>query len=104
MKVKLVRDKSGPVKDGCCLPANSLPGKQMALLLKLHEEAIEIADAATDPFEYADLLETLLELAKINEVPWIKIEEALLLKRKTSGTFQMAQIWTEDVPKKKDYL
>lgn len=104
MKAKLVRDKSGPVKDGCCMSANSLPGKHMALLLKLHEEVNEIANAATDPTEYADLLETLLELAKINEVPWNKIEESLLNKREQLGGFQMAQIWIIDVPKRKSYL
>ena len=99
MKAKLVRDKSGPVKDGCCATANSLQGKHMALLLKLHEEASEIADAATDPNEYADVLEVLLELAKINEVSWDSIEEALLAKREKLGGFRMAQIWSEDVPK-----
>ena len=76
----------------------------MALLLKLHEEANEIADAATDPTEYADLLETLLELAKINEVPWSKIEKAMLSKREQLGGYQMAQIWTADVPKRKGPL
>ncbi len=100
MKAKLVRDKSGPVKDGCCATANSLQGKHMALLLKLHEEVNEIADAAHDPTEYADVLEILLELAKINEVPWITIEEALLYKRRKLGGFHMAQIWSENVPKK----
>ncbi len=72
----------------------------MALLLKLHEEASEIADAATDASEYADVLEVLLELAKINGVRWAAIEQALLCKRERLGGFHMAQIWSEDVPKK----
>lgn len=74
-------------------PVNSRPGKQLALLLKLHEEAEEIGRHATDPAEYADLLEVMLELMRVNNVSWAQVEEALLAKRERLGGFRMGMIW-----------
>ena len=98
MRVKLVRDNSGPIRDGCCSPANSLPGKHMALLLKIYEETDEIARDATDPTEYADLLEALFELARINGVHYADIVAARDAKREAEGGFRQAMIWSADIP------
>ncbi len=76
MKVKLIRDKL-PAREGALVrPANSIAGKQLALIAKIHEEAAEIAEDATNPEEYADLLTALLELARLNHVSWDSIEMA----------------------------
>ena len=103
MIVKLVRDKdhkgwSGEYDDSNARysPVNSLPGKQLALTCKLHEEASEIARAPTDPAEYADLLEVMLELARLNGVPWSDIEKALLEKREARGAFRRGNIYIQD--------
>jgi predicted house-cleaning noncanonical NTP pyrophosphatase (MazG superfamily) len=91
MKTKLVRDKitEGPNK---IRPCNSDEGKQLALCLKLHEEAGEIADCPSDPSEYADMLEVMLELARLNGVNWSHIEKALVQKRKVLGGFRKGHV------------
>jgi len=105
MRVKLVRDDCAAVRetsyreDQNVFPANSLAGKHMALLLKLHEEADEISRDATSPEEYADLLETVFELAKINGVSQASIESARLIKKAERGGFAKGIIWTCDTPK-----
>lgn len=89
LRVKLVRDKMQPLDDGETMtPANSKAGRVMALLLKLYEEIGEIQDKPHDPEEYADVLEALLELARLNGVPWAQVEERLLAKRQTRGGFR----------------
>lgn len=93
MRVKLIRDKMKISQGGRTAAVNSLPGKHIALIAKLHEEAEEIAKKATDPEEYADLLEVLLELAHINQVPWANIERAMLQKRQVLGGFRFGKIW-----------
>ncbi len=98
MRVKLVRDCMTIGQGGIARPANSLAGKHLALLLKLHEEAEEIGRAAHDPTEYADLLETLFELMRINGVRWAQVEKALLAKRKELGGFRRGRIWVKDEP------
>ena len=95
MKTKLVRDHCGAVLDGECEPTETEAEYQMALLLKAHEEIQEIADDATDPEEYADLLEIMLALAEFNCVDVDDILEALVDKRKRLGGFEDGQIWTE---------
>lgn len=97
MIAKLVRDRADAVKAGQCQAANSLPGKHMALLLKLHEEVEEISRDASRPYEYADMLEVLFELARINNVSWGSIEAEIICKRAAKGAFREAQIWTADV-------
>lgn len=107
MRAKLVRDHCAAVveapdrDDQTVAPENSLAWKHMALLLKLHEEVDEISRAATDPEEYGDLLEAMMELAKINAVSWDDILEAMCRKREERGGFKRGMIWTVDVPSEK---
>ncbi len=95
MQAKLVRDQCGAVLDGECQPVSTEAEYQMALVLKLHEEAQEIAGAPDDPEEYADLLEAMLALADLNSVSGDDILEALCVKRTTVGGFEDCQIWEE---------
>jgi len=92
MRVTLVRDDV-VVPEGEARPANSLPGKQLALIGKLHEEVAQLAKESTDPFGYADLLEAVSELMRINEVSWASVEEASKQKRETSGAFRRGLVW-----------
>lgn len=92
MKVKMVRDKMTGCDGAVVQPINTRSGKHALLLLKLHEEIEEIAGAATDPEEYADLLEALLELARMNRVSWTSIEQALLKKREERGGFRRGMV------------
>ena len=100
VKVKLVRDNierafTRQLNEGDKLaPANTLDGKRMLLQQKLHEEAAEIANDPGDPFEYADLLEAMLELARTNGVAWADIEKAVLQKREERGGFRRAMVLT----------
>lgn len=98
MRVKLIRDRMVTSQGGRVQAANSLAGKHLALVAKLHEETEEIAKDATDPAEYADLLETMLELARINRVPWPEIETAMAKKRRERGGFRVGRIWIVDEP------
>lgn len=93
MRAKLIRDDMVVSQGGEVRPANSLPGRQLALVCKMHEEAEEIAKDACDPAEYADLFEVMLELMRINEVPWAQVEAALLRKRAERGGFRKGRIW-----------
>lgn len=100
VKVKLVRDR---IDENCYCrndpevnlrPCNTIDGKRMLLQAKLHEEASEIAEDPRDPAEYADLLEVLLELARVNGVPWQAIEHSLLEKRRQRGGFRRGMVMT----------
>ena len=73
-------------------PVNSPAGRQLALIAKLHEEAEKIARDPRNPAEYTDILEVLIELVRLNRVPWSEIEDAFLRKREENGTFRMARI------------
>ena len=98
MKVKLIRDKL-PAREGALVrPANSIAGKQLALIAKIHEEAAEIAEDATNPEEYADLLTALLELARLNHVSWDSIEMAFQEKLRVKGGFRRGMIMVRDAP------
>ncbi len=95
-KAKLVRDKVQPRDElETVQSANSEAGRHIALCLKLHEEAAEIASKPADPFEYADLLETMLELARLHGLHPEHIYEAFRSKREVKGGFRMARIWTQ---------
>ena len=85
MKIKLVRDKLPfPMMGNVTL-------KRALLALKLFEESAEIADDPSDPAEYADLLEVMLELARLNGVPWAAIERKLWEKRELKGAFRLGR-------------
>lgn len=96
MKVKLVRDNIAKIAppDGTDIagrtirPANGLEGKHILLCAKLHEEAAEIVDDPKDPAEYADLLEVMEELARINGVSWRKILSVKKKKHAERGGFR----------------
>lgn len=94
MRVKLVRDKVvTELKQGEeLIPANTLPGKIALLLLKMHEEVQELAREPQDPQEYADVLEVLLEIARLQGVPWAAVEAAFEEKRKAVGAFRMGKV------------
>lgn len=95
MRTKLVRDRCNAVKEGQCKRAQLESEYQMSLVLKLHEEAQEIAKDPSDPAEYADLLEVLWALADANCVSTSDIMASLEAKRKELGGFEEGQIWTE---------
>ncbi len=96
MQVKLVRDHCPATVAGECSQAVTDEEYQMALLLKLHEEAQEIARAVHDPEEYADLLEVLIALADHNNVTEEDILSAFVSKRERKGGFGKRQIWVEE--------
>ncbi len=95
MKCKLVRDRCNAVKEGQCEAAQTESHYVMGLILKLHEEAQEIAKDPSEPEEYADLLEVLWALADANCVSSADIMFIMETKRKEFGGFSEGQIWTE---------
>ena len=99
LKAKLVRDKVEP-RDGTetVVCANSPQGHHIALCLKLHEEACEIEREPQDPTEYADLLQVMIDLARLHGVNWDEITEQVVKKGDRKGTFRMAKIWTKRRP------
>ena len=66
-------------------PANTLAGKTALLCLKMHEEVQEISHTPWDPVEYADLLEAMLELMRLNGVTLDDLEAAGVEKRRRQG-------------------
>lgn len=93
MRVKLIRDFMQVTQGGEVQFANSDTGKQVLLLLKLHEEAEEIALCPTDPAEYADMIEVLAELARLNGVSWDDIEQVAIDKNDEFGGFRQGRYW-----------
>ena len=97
MRAKLIRDKMnvshGQDYGGSVYCTGRSAEKQVALLLKLHEEAEEISRGATNPEEYADLLEVLVELAAINGVEWTAVMRAVSEKHDRLGGFKLGRIW-----------
>lgn len=88
MRVKLVRDLVERLDDEEEIrSANSRAGKTALLCLKMHEEAQEISHAPWDPAEYADLLEVLSELMRLNGVDLDDVVVAGLEKRRRLGAF-----------------
>jgi predicted house-cleaning noncanonical NTP pyrophosphatase (MazG superfamily) len=92
MKVKLIRDKCVPYPGTSIKPANGRAGKHALLCLKLHEEAAEIADNPTSPEEYADLLEVMLELMRVNGITWSQVEGARTMKLEEKGGFSRGMV------------
>ena len=93
MKTKLVRDG---IKARAALErvhaANSPAGKMLGLYLKLNEEADEIADDPCNPEEYADLLEVIAELMRMNRVDGPEVERVMREKRARLGAFALGRI------------
>jgi len=92
MRVKLVRDNT-PCHTGKQTLVNSREGKHALLCAKLHEESDEIARDATNPEEYADLLEVALALAALNGVTRAQILKARNAKLKERGNFSRGVVW-----------
>jgi len=69
--------------------ANMVP---LLLIGKLHEEAEEIRESMTDPVEYADALQVLMDLATLNAVPWSEIEHQRREKEVRKGGFLRGKV------------
>ena len=58
------------------------------LIFKLQEEILELQESAyRDIYEYADVLETLMSIAKAKKVKWRDVEVARKIKLKERGGF-----------------
>ena len=58
------------------------------LILKLQEEFLELQESAyKDIYEYADVLEVLMSIAKAKKVKWRDVEVARQIKLKEKGGF-----------------
>lgn len=108
MKVKMVRDKCGTGErpDGRRYVTHQVLGpiRRLLLVQKMHEEVQEIAEAPTDPFEYADVLELLMELAASVDLSWDDVERARRSKRKERGGFEygLVQVVEPELPRPED--
>ncbi len=86
-KCKLIRDGLTPLGPVTCQPAPSTAIHAALLIGKLHEEVEEIAEDLTDAREYADVLQALMDLAQLSDVPWKEVETELAWKLKRRGGF-----------------
>ncbi len=94
IKVKLIRDKLE-----LCSPSTDLESvahcrwMHAALLVsKLHEEVAEMADRMYDPSEYADVLQALTDLARLNGLTWQDIQDAQVNKFHERGGFSGGRV------------
>lgn len=89
MKIKVIRDNRGEPRDERDKKI-SLDGinAKIALIGKLYEEVGEVANNQTDVYEYADVLEVLVELAVRNNINAKQIEEARKQKWLKLGGFE----------------
>jgi len=84
---KLIRDHIegvdyDEVEDLCPLEAYEY------LKAKLHEEIDELIESDyKDPYEYADILEVLMTLARYNKVKWVSVKVARRIKLIEKGGF-----------------
>jgi predicted house-cleaning noncanonical NTP pyrophosphatase (MazG superfamily) len=86
-KVKLIRDKLEPKGPITCQPVPSVAIHAALLVAKLHEEVGEVAEGLTDASEYADVLQALMDLARLSGVPWKQVETELDWKLGERGGF-----------------
>jgi len=86
---KLIRDKySGIIDKGELKKASGLREHQQLLHEKLGEEIEELREAKyCDVNEYADVIEVLYTLARMNDIPVAAIETARQKKRTELGGF-----------------
>lgn len=98
MKIDLIRDKTGVPTEGEVLPVNSLPGRQLAVIAQLHQEIGALSKDGTNLEAYADLIELLMELMRVNEVDWGDAVDRRVEKLERLGGFRKGLIWTRDVP------
>lgn len=93
-KVKLIRDKL-ELWDSAISSESVRQCRWMhaALLVsKLHEEVAEVAGRMDDPEEYADVLQTLTDLARLNEIAWQDIQDACVNKFHERGGFASGKV------------
>ncbi len=97
MKVKLIRDKLRLSNPSLCLESvGDCHWVHVALLVgKLHEEVAEVADRMDDPSEYADVLQALMDLARLNGVSWQDIRDARVKKFHERGGFSSGGVMVE---------
>ena len=85
--MKLIRDKIPEMPDEMWFTVDKKKSMEY-LKLKLFEEIRELAESDfKDIYEYADVLEVLMELAKRNRKTWKSIEVARNIKLKENGGF-----------------
>lgn len=65
----------------------------LGLALKLHEEVAEVVRAPRDVFEYADVLQALMDYAELNGVSWRDVLDAMAMKSNQDGPFLPALLW-----------
>lgn len=91
---QLVRDKTVPRPGFTEANLTVSPAMATALLVaKIHSEAEEIARDVSNPEEYADVLECLLGLAKLNGIKWPDVMAALKEKRERKGALETCNLW-----------
>lgn len=76
MRVRLIRNLANPEPGTERRFINGLPGHHMALLMKLHQGAVAIAEAPENAAAYADVLQALVDLSGLHLVSWEQIDEA----------------------------
>lgn len=90
---QLTRDKCiQRHSDERCRPVDNATVIPM-LLFKMHDEISEISRDLTNPEEYADLLESILALAKRNGVTFVDIKNAAAAKHEKKGGFDAGNFW-----------
>ncbi len=99
MKIDLIRDKV-EVAEGEVRPVNSLPGRQLALIAQLHQELGALAQDGAKKAVYANLLELMREMMRINEVDWQMVEEERIERLVWLGGFRRGLIWTREIPER----
>ena len=111
-KVKLLRDKRGhtnsaehadylahggtPYETRHIYGTATRPIMSILLVGKLHEEAEEIRESLTDRNEYADALQVLMDLARINGVNWRDVESAREDKLGYAGAFTQPRLLVQE--------
>ncbi len=99
VKVKLIRDKLDSKNSHICLESvKHRDWMHIALLMsKLHEEIAEVAEGMDDPSEYADVLQALMDLARLNGLTWQDVQDARIEKFHERGGFSGGKVMVKDV-------
>ncbi len=99
VKVKLIRDKLDSKNSHICLKSVRQYSWMHAALLvsKLYEEVAEVADGMDDLSEYADVLQTLMDLARLNNLAWQDVLDTRINKFHEHGGFSDGKVVVKDV-------
>lgn len=82
----------GPVR-----PIASDVERYFAVSAKLHQEAAEVILDPTNPEEYGDLIQALMDFAEINGIPWEAVERAREEKTTDRGSWLPGKLWMNAV-------